>query len=287
MENNAQNELQRRRQEMFKSMGVANAGRVLNETAVTGGGVNSEMAAKIAAIKSGAARGAVSNVIKSLEGGSNVGSTGGAASRDFKPLPDSSKNKFSKEQVNPEYSQKIENFDLPSGRSSELSAIESMFGSDGPSRGSRQNMGNQQFSQNPLNTELHLDDIVMPSFNPHAAIQQKAMRQQQQQQQPNNNVQSPYLKYANENPIQQEYFEDIAPQGQQQQGMNFNMNALQMMMETIAKGIAEKTIRSVLNEYTEQQKGKVFIEKFDKERSIMKTSDGKYYRVTQVEPKKK
>lgn len=285
MENNVQNELQRRRQEMFKNMGVANAGKVLQETTVAGGGVNSEMAAKIAAIKSGAARGAVSNVIKAIEGGTNGGGPGGV-SRDFKPLQDNSKNKFAKEQVNPEYSQKVENFDLPGGRSSELSAIESMFGSDGPSRGSsRQNMGHQQFSQNPLNTELHLDDIVMPSFNPHAAIQQKAMKQQQQQQQ-NNMAQSPYLKFASDNPIQQDFFEDVAPQGQQQ-GMNFNMNALQMMMETIAKGIAEKTIRTVLNEYTEQQKSKVFIEKFDKERNIIKTSDGKYYRVTQVEPKKK
>jgi len=275
MENNAQNELQRRRQEMFRNMGVANAGKILNESAVAGGGANSDMAAKIAAIKSGAARGAVTNAISAIEGGNK---------QQFKAIPDSSRNKFAKEQVNPEYSQKVESFDLPSGRSSELAAIESMFGSDGPSRGAnRQNSGYEQFAQNPLNTELNIDDIVMPTFNPHAALQQKAMKQQNK-----NNAQSPYLKFASDNPIQQEQFEDFIPQQQQQQqGINLNFNNLQMMMETIAKGIAEKTIKNVLNEYTEQQKGRIYIEKFDKERNIIKTSDGKYYRVTQVEPKKK
>lgn len=279
MENNGMNELQRRRLEMFKNMGVANAGRVLNETAVAAGGVNAEMAAKIAAIKSGAARGAVSNAITAIEGGNGSGPI-----KNFKPLPDNSK----KEQVKPEYSQKLETFGGPSAKGSEFSDMEAMFAGGTSSRAMPSvGGGYNQIAQNPMTTELSLDNIMMPSFNPEALLRQKAMRQQNQNQ---NTAQSPYLKFASDNPIQQEQFEDIMPQNNvqnQQQGMNLNMNVLQMMMETIAKGIAEKTIRSVLNEYTEQQKGKIYIEKFDKDRNIIKTSDGKYYRVTQVEPKKK
>ena len=66
-----------------------------------------------------------------------------------------------------------------------------------------------------------------------------------------------------------------------------NMGQLQKMMETIAKGIAEKTIKSVLNEYSEQQKGRVFFEYYNKEKNIIKTPDGKFFKLTQVELKKK
>jgi hypothetical protein len=66
-----------------------------------------------------------------------------------------------------------------------------------------------------------------------------------------------------------------------------NLKGIQIMMETIAKGIAEKTIRSVLNEYSEQQKGKLFFEYYNKEQSIVKASDGKLYKLTPVTIKKK
>jgi hypothetical protein len=65
------------------------------------------------------------------------------------------------------------------------------------------------------------------------------------------------------------------------------MQAIQIMMETIAKGIAEKTIRNVLNEYSEQQKSKVFFEYYNKEQGVIKTSDGKLYKLTPVTIKKK
>jgi len=66
-----------------------------------------------------------------------------------------------------------------------------------------------------------------------------------------------------------------------------NMANLQMMMETIAKGVAEKTIRNVLNEFSNQQKGKLQFEYYNKEKGIVKGSDGKLYRLQPVEIRKK
>ena len=121
----------------------------------------------------------------------------------------------------------------------------------------------------------------MPSFNPELAIQkarQKARGQSQEE--------SPYLKYASgeQAQITNEEFIDTDHSNNQP---NINLAMMQKMMETIAKGVAEKTIKSVLNEYSEHQKGKVYFEYYNKEKGIIKTPDGKFFKLTQVELKKK
>lgn len=255
----------RKRQEMLKKMGVPGAGKMTNESIVAGG-ANSSMAQKLAAIKNGAAKSELSKYINAT--------SKSAPSAGFQGIPTPKQSK-SNQEVKPEYKQELADFGAPSANSHELSAIDSMFGGDGPIRMS----GNQGISQNPMNMELDINSIDMPSFNPHAALQQKAKINQ-------NNNPSPYLKFASTTqPVQNEQFVEVNnPLAQQPQ---FNVQQLQVMMETIAKGIAEKTIKSVLNEYSEQQKNKNYFEYYNKEKSIIKTPDGKYYRLTQVELKKK
>lgn len=268
--NGQQQDLLKKRQDMLKKMGVKNAGTMMNESVVSTNSSHGSMAAKLAAIKNGSARSELNKFITAT--GKN--SPGGA---EFQGIPEPSKRKNqTKEEVKPEYKQQLETFSAEG--SSELNAIESMFGgADTPSRG-----GSQMMAQNPLNQEISLDS-VMPSFNPQAALQQKARSQAQA---PVNNQ---YLKYASDSPpVANEQFEDVGAQYNQP---GVNVKQLQEMMETIAKGIAEKTIRNVLNEYSaqqqQQQPNKLTYEFYNKEKGIIKTPDGKYYRLTQVELKKK
>jgi hypothetical protein len=264
-------EQMRRRQDMFKKMGAPNAGKVLSETAVTSGG--NSMAAKMQAIKSGAAKSDFSKYINAK--GTNAGA-GPEVGAGFNAIPEPKQRKGPKEEVNPEYKQSIEEFSAPrSSGNSELDAINAMFGDmGGSSSRPSQNMGNQ----NDFQINMDIDSAVMPSFNPQAALQQKARQTNQMM---NNQQDSPYLKFAGNAPHQQQ------EQYMQESNMPMNMQNLQFMMETIAKGIAEKTIRSVLNEYTTQQKGKPQLEYYNKEKGIVQTPDGKLYRLQPVEVRKK
>ena len=271
--NGQQQDLLKKRQDMLRKMGVKNAGTMMNESVVSTNSAHGSMAAKLAAIKNGSAKSELNKFISAT--GKN--SPGG---KEFQGIPEPSKRKNQvKEEVKPEYKQQVETFSAEG--SSELNAIESMFGGvDTPSRG-----GSQMLAQNPLNQEISLDSIG-PSFNPQAALQQKVRSQAQNQAQvPVNNQ---YLKYASDlPPVANEQFEDVGAQSNQP---GFNVKQLQEMMETIAKGIAEKTIRNVLNEYSaqqQQQSSKLTYEFYNKEKGIIKTPDGKYYRLTQVELKKK
>lgn len=260
-------DLLKKRQDMLKRLGVKNAG-TMNESV-------SSTAAKLAAIRNGSAKAELNKFMSA---------TGKSAPGEFQGIPEPTKRKNpnqTKEEIKPEYKQKLESFSVPSSNSDshELNAIESMFGGGYDSSRMPVNGGSQMMAQNPMNQELNMDSMVMPSFNPQAALQQKVRNQAQNQ--PKNNQ---YLKYASDAPpVTNEQFVEV---GQNNQPM-FNTAQLQIMMETIAKGIAEKTIRNVLNEYSEQQKGKVFFEYYNKEKGIIKTPDGKYYRLTQVGLKKK
>lgn len=263
-------QLLKKRQEMLKKMGVSNGGQMMKESVVATPGANSSMAQKLAAIKNGSAKAELNKYINATSKGNGGNGTAG-----FQALPEPKMRK-NNEEVKPEYKQKLDSFETPRANhdTSELSAIESLFSGDSP----RMSMGhNQSISQNPVNMELSLDAAVMPSFNPQAALQQKAKKAQAQ---PN---QSSYLKFASDAPPVQKEFVEVGDQAQPQ----FNMNQLQMMMETIAKGIAEKTIKSVLSEYSEQQKNKTYFEYYNKEKGIIKTPDGKFYKLTQVELRKK
>lgn len=272
-----------RRQEAFRKMGAPNAGRVMIESAV---GSNS-MAAKLAAIKSGAAKSEF-NKFMNATGKNAPNGAGGANGFDALPEPKIKKNpNVQNETVKPEYSQKLEDFSAPrSSGNQELDAINAMFGGDGGGSSMRTNPN--QGRSNDFQMNLDIDSAYMPSFNPHQALAKKAMEMQQQQfQQQNTN---PYLKHAQQNSIQQEFMPNSSYNMENQmnnQMGNMNMANFQMMMETIAKGVAEKTMRNILNEFSNQQKSKLQFEYYNREKGIVKGADGKLYKLTPVEVKRK
>jgi len=254
------NAILRRRKEMLEKMGVKNAGQTITESVV--GAQNSNMAQKLAALKRGAARDEFSKYIQA---------TGKNAPGQFQALPEPSKKSSPnshKEEVKPEFKQELASFSTPQADSSELDALERMFsgGDTGPAR-----MSPSGQLQSPADIRMDIDPNTgemsgmkyMPTFNPQAALQNKRRAVQETQ----------------------HTQEEFVPASQGFGGMN--MQAIQIMMETIAKGIAEKTIRNVLNEYSEQQKSKVFFEYYNKEQGVIKTADGKLYKLTPVTIKKK
>jgi hypothetical protein len=259
----------RKRQEMLKKMGAPKAGQMIKESVVAGA-ANSSIAAKLAAIKSG---GAKADFNKYINATSKPG-VGGSDASGFQGLPEPKikKGPKSHEEIKPEYKQKLEDFGGPGvANNHELSSIDALFGGDGgSSRGHASNVSNH-----PINNEMSMDYGGMPTFNPNAFKQ----KMQSKAAQTNEVGNSPYLQFAGEPPVQNEQFETVQPQ--------FNMNQLQMMMEKIARGVAEKTIKNVLSEYSEQQKSKLQFEWYNKEKSVIKMADGKLYQLTPVQIKKK
>lgn len=271
-------EQMRRRQEMFRKMGAPNAGKVISETAVNGGGQANSMAAKLKAIQSGAAKADFSKYVNaSTKGGSSAAPGMGG----FQGIPEPKMRKGPKEEVNPEYKQNLAEFSAPmSSGNSELDAIDAMFGGGSSRAMSTQSHGNN----NDFHINMDIDSAVMPSFNPQAALQNKARQASQMMSQNQDNT---YLKFASNNPQPQNQYQPQQTQQVQDFGGQLNMQAMQIMMETIAKGIAEKTIRNVLNEYTNQQKSKAQFEYYNREKGIVQTPDGKLYKLQPVEIRKK
>jgi hypothetical protein len=100
-----------------------------------------------------------------------------------------------------------------------------------------------------------------------------------------------FLQFAQQNPAgnPSDYAVDYTPQGSYVAQQNPNMGitpAMKMMMESIAKTMAEQTIKKVLTDFTETQKNKTFYEVYNKEKSIVKTADGKLYKLTPVQIKR-
>ena len=261
---NQKQDLLRKRQELLKNMGVKNAGQ-MNESVVSVNNANSSIAAKFEAIRNGSKRQDFSQFINA------TGKNAPAGASEFQGIPETKKRKDTnqtKQEVKPEYKQDVANFDVtPIANGGELSAIESLFGGEAP-RGS---MGNSNTTYSAHSEpSLNIDSMPFPTFNPLAVMQKKAREQGQ------DTTSNQYIKN-----------DEFVDSGNNSNQSNINLAMMQSMMEQIAKGVAEKTIKTVLNDYSQQQKGKVFFEYYNKEKGIIKTADGKYFRLTQVELKKK
>lgn len=258
----------RKRQEMLKKMGVPKAGQMVNESVVAGA-ANSSMAAKLAAIKKGAAKADFNKHISAT----SKSSSNGPGMEGFQGIPEPKMKKGPKgqnEEVKPEYKQKLEDFGGPAvANNHELASIDALFGGDGG-----HSRGAATATQHPINNEISMDYGGMPTFNPNAFKQKMQAKAAQTNSEPN-----PYLQYANEGSMQMEQFETVQPQ--------FNMQNLQIMMEKIARGVAEKTIKNVLSEYSEQQKSKLQFEWYNKDKQVIKMADGKLYQLTPVQIRKK
>lgn len=279
--------MREQRRQMFEKMGVKNAGQMVVENTASAGAKNQSMLQKIQQIKSGAAKSELSKYV-AASSKSSGSSTPGLAG--FDPIPEARPKKQNPnapvQQVNSAYKVPLDSFSAPNKSidNSELSMIDSMFAGEG-SRISMNPYGNGFDSgqplipQRPQNMDLDLGSTLnsMPSFNPEHAIQRAQAKAQ------NNS----FLQFAQQNPVgnPSDYAVEDPYVAQQAQGMGITP-AMKMMMESIAKTMAEQTIKKVLTEFTASQKQKTFFEVYNKEKSIIQTADGKLYKLTPVQLKK-
>lgn len=198
-------------------------------------------------------------------------------------------------QVKAENKVAVQSFQAQSG-GREAKAIEDMFDDNSSGYGMGMGAGNMNFNmpQNPNNGELSIDSVMnnAPMFNPAVALERAKQKQQNSQ----------FLKFAQTNPEAQSALQMVnaaenpeaylqqmqMQQMQQQQAASMNASAgfnpaLLEMMKVIAKAMAEETITKVLNEYTQQKKSGLTFEYYNKEKTIIKTSDGKFYKVNALE----
>jgi hypothetical protein len=286
--NNSADALRNQRMQMFEKMGIKNAGQMVTETTVAGGAKNLNILQKIQQIKSGAAKSELSKYV-SASSKSSGSSTPGLAG--FDPIPEVKANRKNPsapgQQVNSEYKVPIDNFSAPNRGvdNSELSMIDSMFSGEGsrvsmnPYGGNAFDSGQPLMPQNSQNTQIDLGSTLnaMPSFNPEHAVQRAQAKAQG----------NSFLQFAQQNPVgnPSDYANQESYVEQQTQSMGITP-AMKMMMESIAKTMAEQTIKKVLTEFTETQKNKTFYEVYNKEKSIVKTADGKLYKLTPVQIKR-
>jgi len=291
MENsyNQVNQIIEKRKQMLNQMGVANAGQMMQETMVSNP-QNTNMLQKIQQIKSGAAKQELNKYI------SASGKNGGIGRNEFSPIPvPKPRNNPNAPTVKPEYKVNVDNFAPASNvDNSELSMFEAMFA--GETRGGYQpNISANQFTMPQKNpNEISQIDLgatmnKMPVFDPKRVLDQKVKN-------------NPLLKFAQPTPLGSptDYMTEeqiLAYQQNQYMLNNANQNnqpyvnqgitpELKYMMESIAKGIAEDTIKKVLEEFTGAQKNKLTYEYYNKQQNIIKSSDGNYYKLTKMTPKK-
>lgn len=287
------NAIRQQRQQRFQQMGVSNAGQMMNESTVSNGGkTNLNILQKIQQIKSGAAKQELSKYVNATaKPGALPGLAGFDAIPVSKPKGPNRNPNMQQQSVDPNFKVELDSFKSNASHvdNSELSMIDAMFagGGGGGGRMSPQQLGfdnGQPFmQQRGQNTQLDLDSTLsqMPSFNPATAINRAKAKAA--------NGQGPeYLRFAQSNPAGNP--EDYMDPSVNQQFNNMGITpAMKIMMETIAKTMAEQTIRKVLSEFTEQkqQQNKNTFEVYNKDQNIIKTSDGKLYKITPVQVKKK
>lgn len=276
-------ELREKRRQMFEQMGIKNAGQMMTESTVATGAKNMNILQKIQQIKSGAAKSELNKYVNATaKPGSLPGSQG------FDPIPVSKPKKGPNPQqqqaVDPKNRVEVQSFSnlVSHIDNSELAAIDAMFGGGAPRmRMSPQQMafdsGQPIMQQRPMQLDLDSTLSQMPMFNPQTAINRAKSK-----------ANSQYLQFAQGQPIgsPEDYVVQDPYANQQTNAMGMTP-AMKMMMETIAKTMAEQTIRKVLTEFTEQQRGKNYFEVYNKDQNIVRTADGKLYKLTPVQVKKK
>ncbi len=229
---------------------------------------NADKHARLQALKSGANRNQVQSLVKAT-GSQGASGFQGIPEPKMRKNPNHPGNKLS----DPSMSVKPQDsFGPVTPVSSELSAIESMFdGGSSPAYNPHpvQQMNMQQTSQ----PELSVDQGGYgPTFDPVGMLAKK--RQQVQSNQ--------YMQFAQQETIQQA----MAPLQEMSEQQNFDFQNMKSMMEQIAKN----TISEVLNSYTEKNKSKLTYENVDVKTAdgtqVIKTQDGKYFKLVPVKLKK-
>lgn len=242
--------------------------KMVNESSISSVPItpqNADKHARLQALKSGANKQSVQALVKANS----------SQQQAFQGIPEVRQNKRpqgNSNQSTPVQTVAVEsNFGPIAPVSSELAAIEAMMGgSSSPAYNPHpaQQMNMQQTSQPELSVD---QNGYGPTFDPVGMLAKK--RQQLQQNQ--------YMQFAQQDTVENA----LAPLQQNlalSEQQNFDFQNMQKMMEQIAKN----TISEVLNSYTEKNKDKLTYEKMNTKTSdgsqVIKTQDGKYYKLIPV-----
>jgi len=164
---------------------------------------------------------------------------------------------------------------IPVKQSAEAKSLEEMmFGSGG---------GGVNVSSTSSSNE-QIVDIVGPTFDPQSVLQKKQAKSvseysQFSQTAKNSQIEQPKAPISNEMSQIMEMMEVIMKQKN-----TSNMPELKTMMETIAKRVAENTMKTVINEFVEKTKKQNLYEVYSKSKNIVKIK-GKLYKLTPVKLK--
>jgi hypothetical protein len=236
---------------------------------------NADLHSRLQALKSGAQKHVVQDIIKSTNNGS---------SQQFQAIPEVRKgNKVP--QVQPQNKVPVQSFSGAKPIGGEFAAMDAMYGGGNDYGYSQPNINTQaqpysQIAQQTSQPELSVDQNGYgPEFNPQAILAKKRAQMQQSGNQ--------YMQFAVQPEVAAQSMpnhnlSEIAPQNQQQ----FNFEYMQQMMQEIAKN----TISEVLSSYTEKQKTKLTYENYTKTsdgHQVIKTGDGQFFKLVPVKIAKK
>lgn len=228
---------------------------------------NQDKHARLAALKSGANRQKIAGLVKAK---SVQGSSG------FKGIPEpnmrKNPNQTGTQLSDPSMVVKPkENFGGAVPVSSEFSAMESMYGG-GNSKAAYATTQQPLLNGNSQNNESQLQqDSYGPTFDPVSMLNRKRAQQAQSQQTQQKGYD--YMQHAVNPGAYQQSNQDTSQQ-------QFSFEYMKQMMQEIAK----QTISEVLSEYTEKSKRSLTYENIKTKggNKVIKTQDGKYYKLTPV-----
>jgi hypothetical protein len=231
---------------------------------------NQDKHSRLAALKSGANRQKIQNLVKSksMQG---QGGFEGIPEPKMRKNPNHPGNKLS----DPSKAIKPESFGAqkPSG---EFAAMEAMYGGSGSAQPAPINM-NAAPAPTSKQPELTVQDNGYgPDFDPVGMLAAKRANMQQSNQ---------YMKHAVAPELHQEGNQQQVQQPMTQGQQQFDFQYMQQMMQEIAKN----TISEVLSSYTEKNKDKLTYENVTKTKDgsqVIKAQDGNYYKLTQVKLKR-
>lgn len=262
------------RKRKMREAGIPIPQQLINEGSIAAIPVTSQNAdkhAKLQALKSGANKQQVQQLVKSS-----------SVQNGFQGIPEPKIKKAPNQasQIEPDKRVAVESFSSNTPISSEAKALEAMYGggNDFGHQPSLQ-MGSADSVQQDFETtqpELTINqDGYGPSFDPQTAMANRRGQMQKENQ---------YMKYAVQPEQQAMAMSENASQPTAQGQQSFNFEYMQKMMQEIAKN----TISEVLNNYTEKQKSKLTYENYTKTQDghqVIKTSDGKLFKLVPVKIK--
>jgi len=224
---------------------------------------NQDKHSRLAALKSGANRQKIQNLVKSK----SMQGDGG-----FQGIPEPKMKKNTNHPGNklsdPSKAVRPENFGGGQKVSGEFAAMEAMYGGSGSAQPAPINMNAPSPANNSTQPELTVQENGYgPDFDPQSMLAAKRSNMQQT---------NKYMQHAVSPELQQEQQQPVA-QGQQQ----FDIKYMQQMMQEIANN----TISEVLSSYTEKNKDKITYENVTKTKDgsqVIKAQDGKYYKLVPV-----